>query len=236
MHRKCPICSQLQRIEPDACFVSWEPRKRRAQLDGLFEYAPKTMRRVRPRVWLWLRTGHQSGRFARRSLSSTSNSKPWGRTQLDGRCSRFGGGVPSSRERESEFLGSVDEFQITYILPAKDAKASIPTNRRVPKALALVESYSVDTKVRFPLATRYIGVLSVRELLASTLPDSKSSINQQHSGAGLAVNPLVRTGSPSARSTRARKRLAARFIGQLREMLLCGSITNFFAAPLSKSL
>ena len=128
------------------------------------------MRRVRPRVWLWLRTGHQSGRFARRSLSSTSNSKPWGRTQLDGRCSRFGGGVPSSRERESEFLGSVDEFQITYILPAKDAKASIPTNRRVPKALALVESYSVDTEVRFPLATRYIGVLSVRELLASSLP------------------------------------------------------------------
>jgi len=213
MRRKCPICSQLQRIEPDACFISWEPRKRRAPLDGLFEYAPKTMRRVRPRVWRWLRTGHQSGRFARRSLSSTSNSKPWGRTQLDGRCSRFGGGVPSSRERESEFLGSVDEFQITYILPAKDAKASIRTNRRVPKALALVESYSVDTEVRFPLATRYIGVLSVRELLASTLPDLKSSINQQHSGAGLAVNPSVRTGSPSARSTRARKRLAARFIG-----------------------
>jgi len=53
------------------------------------------------------------------------------------------------RERESEFLCSVDEFQITYILPAKDAKGSIPTNRRVPKALALVESYSVDTEVRF---------------------------------------------------------------------------------------
>ena len=55
-------------------------------------------------------------------VSSTSNSKPWGRTQLDGRCSRFGGGVPSSRERESEFLGSVDEFQITYIFPLKMRK------------------------------------------------------------------------------------------------------------------
>jgi hypothetical protein len=45
------------------------------QLDGLFEYAPKTMRWVRPRAWRWLRTGHQSGRFARRSLSSKSNPK-----------------------------------------------------------------------------------------------------------------------------------------------------------------